>query len=238
MPELPALLITCEHGGNRIPEPYRPLFEGREDLLSSHRGYDIGALELARGLAEEFDAPLLYSETSRLVVDLNRSPDHRKLFSEITASLPSGDILEILERHYQPHRVAVARAAAGLIRRHGRLAHVAVHSFTPVLDGKTRNADLGLLYDPSRPGELSFAKAWQASLASLAPEMAVRRNYPYRGASDGLTKALRADNPDPTYIGLELEANQRLHADPAAWERLGAVLAASLRLALEEIADG
>ena len=41
-------LITCEHGGNRIPPRYRDLFAGCEALLQSHRGYDPGALTLAR----------------------------------------------------------------------------------------------------------------------------------------------------------------------------------------------
>ena len=35
-------IVTCEHGGNRIPAPYRPLFRGQKALLDSHRGYDPG----------------------------------------------------------------------------------------------------------------------------------------------------------------------------------------------------
>jgi len=31
------LLITCEHGGNRIPARYRPLFRGAGKLLDSHQ---------------------------------------------------------------------------------------------------------------------------------------------------------------------------------------------------------
>ncbi|HQO04445.1 MAG TPA: N-formylglutamate amidohydrolase, partial [Spirochaetota bacterium] len=47
-----ALLLTCEHGGNIIPEGFRPLFTGDRNVLNSHRGYDIGALEAARLLAD------------------------------------------------------------------------------------------------------------------------------------------------------------------------------------------
>jgi predicted N-formylglutamate amidohydrolase len=39
------LVITCEHGGNRIPKPYRDLFHADQALLSSHRGFDPGALD-------------------------------------------------------------------------------------------------------------------------------------------------------------------------------------------------
>jgi predicted N-formylglutamate amidohydrolase len=51
------LVITCEHGSNRIPAPYRDLFHAHEVLLDSHRGYDPGALIMARALATAFEAP-------------------------------------------------------------------------------------------------------------------------------------------------------------------------------------
>ena len=34
------IVITCEHGGNRIPALYRGLFHGQRRQLESHRGYD------------------------------------------------------------------------------------------------------------------------------------------------------------------------------------------------------
>jgi N-formylglutamate amidohydrolase len=76
-----SFLITCEHGGNRIPAPYRRLFRGRRALLDSHRGYDPGALAMARAMARAFRAPLVTSTISRLLIDLNRSIGHPHLFS-------------------------------------------------------------------------------------------------------------------------------------------------------------
>ena len=55
----PRLLITCEHGGNRIPARYRPLFRRHRAALESHRGYDPGALAVARDIAAAFDAELV-----------------------------------------------------------------------------------------------------------------------------------------------------------------------------------
>ena len=43
-PASPCLVITCEHGGNRIPAPYRTCFAAVRRLPDSHRGYDPGAL--------------------------------------------------------------------------------------------------------------------------------------------------------------------------------------------------
>ena len=57
-------LITCEHGGNRIPPRFRSLFAGFEALLQTHRGHDPGALALARELAGALAAPLFVSTTS------------------------------------------------------------------------------------------------------------------------------------------------------------------------------
>ena len=83
------LLITCEHGGNRVPPRYRPLFRGHQDLLSTHRGFDPGALAMARQLAKALRAPLFVSTTSRLLIDLNRSQGHPKLYSEATRPAPA-----------------------------------------------------------------------------------------------------------------------------------------------------
>ena len=76
------LVITCEHGGNRIPRPYRDLFQAHQALLDTHRGFDPGALIMARELATAFAAPLVASTVSRLLVDLNRSIGHPRLHYE------------------------------------------------------------------------------------------------------------------------------------------------------------
>lgn len=51
-----AFVVTCEHGGNRIPARCRALFRCHEDLLATHRNYNPGALALARELAAALDA--------------------------------------------------------------------------------------------------------------------------------------------------------------------------------------
>jgi predicted N-formylglutamate amidohydrolase len=201
-------LITCEHGGNRIPSRYRPLFEGFAALLQTHRGYDAGALSLARELARVLAAPLVISTTSRLLIDLNRSIGHPRLYSEATRGAPAEVRREILDAHYLPYRNQVEAHIADAIARGGRVIHVASHSFTPELDGAVRNADIGLLYDPAHPGEVELCRRWQRRLKAGAPGLRVRRNYPYAGRADGLTAYLRRVFPADAYIGIELEINQ------------------------------
>lgn len=201
-------LITCEHGGNRIPPRYRCLFAGHEALLQTHQGYDAGALILARDLAGALAAPLSVSTTSRLLIDLNRSLGHPRLYSGATRHASATVRREILEHHYLPYRNRIEADVEAIIACGGRVIHIASHSFTPVLDGKVRNADIGLLYDPARRGELELCGRWQAQLRALAPELKVRRNYPYTGKSDGLAAYLRRRFPDGVYVGIELEINQ------------------------------
>lgn len=201
------LVLSCEHGGNRIPAAYRTLFVDARKILQTHRGRDIGALAVARRLAKTFSAPLVYSEVSRLLVDLNRSQHHRNLFSEYTKDRV--DLQEaILDKHYYPYRQKLEMTVRDTIKHHRRAAHLSVHSFTPELNGQVRNADIGLLYDPDSKYESRICLDLQRLLQ--ASGLRVRRNYPYRGNADGLTTYLRTVFPANAYAGIELEINQNL----------------------------
>ncbi len=151
------LLVTCGHGGNRVPAALAAHFRGRQRVIGRH-----------------------------------------------------------------------PRASAGQ-----RVIHISSHSFTPVLDGTARTADVGLLYDPPRSGERALAAHWQAAFAAQAPGLRVRRNYPYEGKDDGLTAALRRACSPAQYVGIELEVSQRfVLAGRAPWRALRALVVATLRAAL------
>lgn len=228
-----ALVITCEHGGNRIPEPYRELFHAHQALLDTHRGYDSGSLIMARTLAKAFSAPLVASTVSRLLIDLNRSVGHPRLYFKTTRKVPAEVRQQILEHYYQPYRVLAERLVRRAIAEHGRVIHLSSHSFTPELDGKVRDADIGLLYDPARPGEADLCKRWKAAFKTYAPDLIVRRNYPYAGKGDGLTAWFRCQLPPNAYVGIELEINQK-HVIRAGrhWAALRKVIVESLCSAL------
>lgn len=224
------LLVSCEHGGNQVPPSYDELFHGHEELLRTHRGYDIGILPFARRLALELKAPLHAAETTRLLVDLNRSVHSPALFSAVTRNLNPVERQAILRCHYHPYRRSVAAAVSKLLAAGSGVIHVSVHSFTPTLEGRERQADIGLLYDPQREPERKFCRLWQQAIRRLAPELRVRLNYPYRGVSDSLVKALRNSHPVGNYAGLEIEINQKYPlGGPEAWDGLQKTLVESLR---------
>jgi len=233
MPRTDQLLITCEHGGNRIPPCYRPFFQGHEALLQTHRGFDAGALTMARDLAHALAAPLLLSTTSRLLIDLNRSIGHPRLYSEATGAAPAATRRDILECHYLPYRNQAEAYIAETIATGNRVIHLSSHSFTPELDGEVRNADIGLLYDPARPGEVELCRRWQASLKTQALKLKVRRNYPYTGKSDGFTAYLRRRFPADAYVGIELEINQKhVLKGGRSWKTLRGCVTEALKQAL------
>ena len=227
-----SFLITCEHGGNRIPAAYRRLFRGRRAVLESHRGYDPGALVMAKALAQAFSAPLLTSTISRLLIDLNRSIGHPQLFSAATRGATAKLRAEIVERHYLPYRGQVERLVRQTVSRGRRAIHISSHSFTPELNGKLRRADVGLLDHPGRHGEAELCARWKASLTRFVPQLRVRRNYPYAGKGDGLTSYLRQRFPPSAYVGIELEVNQSIVlAAGRRWVALRSALIDSLRTA-------
>jgi predicted N-formylglutamate amidohydrolase len=215
------LLLTCEHGGHQVPSAYADLFTGHSAAraLRSHRGWDPGALDIARAFARRTGAPLHAARVSRLLVELNRSPHHPRLLSEFSARLSDSQRLQLLARYYHPYRNAVEHAIRQRIDAGQSVLHVSVHTFAGTWHGQARRADVGFLYDPARAGERQLCAAWQARLQERAPALRVRRNYPYRGVADGLVTFLRRHFGVRRYIAIELEVSQTLVATPGETRR-------------------
>ena len=224
------ILLTCEHGGNEVPPEYQHLFEDADHILETHRGYDVGILPFAHALSSALEAPLHTATVTRLLVELNRSPGHPQLFSRFSRGLNAQQREQVLREHYFPHRQKVESAVAEMAGR-GRLLHITVHSFTPLWKGEARRGDITFLYDYRRQPEKELCARWQSSLSQRTGCL-VRRNYPYRGHTDGLTTHFRKSFCSESYLGVTLELNQRHLIDgfPEDWPR---DLADTLRAALD-----
>lgn len=214
MPDRVELVLSCEHASSRIPTALVPRFRGSAGRVATHEGFDLGAIDVARYLGSRFNVPVAATDVTRLVVDTNRSPHHPKVFGREVRHLPVEQRRHLLARYHTPHRRAVADRVRAAVQREHRVVHVAVHSFTPILDDVVRTAEIGLLYDPARPRERQLCRDWQTTLQARLPEFRIRRNYPYRGTADGLPTTLRREFGDAMYAGLELEVNQRLTMHP------------------------
>lgn len=223
-----AVVLTCEHGGNDVPKEFASLFRGDRAVLDTHRGFDLGALAVARGLAKKLGAPLHFATTTRLLIDLNRSLHAKGVWSKFSAGLDAEAKARIVARHYDPYRSAVEARLAGLLRAKRRVLHLSVHSFTPVLNGEVRNAEVGVLYDPQRAYEAALARRFAEAVAASG-EVRVRRNFPYVGYSDGFTTHLRRIFPASRYAGIELETRQDELETPAGQRRYVELYARALR---------
>ena len=211
------LMLTCEHASNKLPAAFKKFVPA--DVQKTHRAYDIGAREVFRKLVK-FAKPEFYCEGkySRLFVDLNRTITNKSAFSEYYEQLDKATASKVKAQasaYWSEYRAAIEKFVDSALKPKTRAAksepeivHLGIHSFTPELNGKVRNTDIGILYDPSRPKECELAQVIKAEIKRLHPEMKVRFNYPYKGTSDGLTTTLRK-KIGPRYAGLEIEINQK-----------------------------
>ncbi len=203
------VVITCEHGGNVIPEEYQVIFQEHKSLLESHLGWDIGAIKIARAMATAVGDLYFYTKVSRLLIEMNRSLRHPRLFSTITKPLNLIEKTDIIKKYYSAYRNEVESKIHELIEEGEQVIHISVHSFSPILGEKARNNDIGLLYDPVRPLEKKFCYEWKQQINKLDKRIKVRFNFPYLGAADGFVTYLRRKFSWEDYIGIELEVNQK-----------------------------
>lgn len=227
-----AWVVSCEHATNDIPPPWQYLFNDAE-LLQSHRGWDPGAAGLAGYLGRHLPAPVFLGKVSRLLADNNRSAGHPKVHAPDVRALPKGDREAIIQAWHAPHHQSVCEAVDTALAAADRVIHISCHSFTPELDGKTRTADIGLLYDPQHGGEAALARRWQQALTASS-DLRVRRNYPYTGHEDGMTRILRR-RFGTRVLGFELELNQAMLAEGAFPSSLQKTLLMALRVAADGI---
>ena len=211
------LMLTCEHASNRLPAAFKKAIPA--EVLKTHRAYDIGALAVIRKLVK-FAKPEFYCEGkfSRLFVDLNRTITNKSAFSEYYEQLDKATASKVKAQataYWSEYRAAIEKFVDSALKPKTRAAksepeivHLGIHSFTPELNGKVRNTDIGILYDPSRPQECELAQVIKDEIKRLYPAMKVRFNYPYKGTSDGLTTTLRKKFGS-RYVGIEIEINQK-----------------------------
>jgi predicted N-formylglutamate amidohydrolase len=202
------IIISCEHGGNLIPHYHSSLFNGAEEVLNTHKGWDVGALTIAKKLSRKLESKLFFTKISRLLIDCNRSVDNKEVFSVYTQNLSVEIKNNLLNDYYFSYRNKIEQCIAAKCNEKPVL-HLSVHTFTPTWHGEERMVDIGLLFDDLRTTETWFCDSWCLAIQKQLPEKLVMLNVPYHGADDGFTTYLRKKFPENLYLGIELEVNQK-----------------------------
>lgn len=208
-----AFVLSCEHAGNEVPPGYAYLFKNAGEALNSHRGFDAGAYELFRVMKRIGVDYAQYNIVTRLLIDMNRSLWRKTLFSEFSGVLSATEKQKVIDQYYWPFRNGFKSKVDDLLHGSSRIIHVSVHAFTPVWKGEVRDADVGLLYNPSFGEEKALACLWRNIIKESMPGFKVRMNYPYLGKTDGHVAALRNQLGPLRYAGIELEMNQKYAGD-------------------------
>lgn len=209
------ILLLCDHASRHVPAGLADLGLSQREL-SSHIGWDIGAADLTRGLAQRLDATAVLATFSRLVIDANRRADAPDLIAEVSdhvtipgnAGLGNDDRAGRLEFYHAPYHDAID----AMIRTHipALRAVVSVHSFTPRLHGEDRPWHLGILFD----GDDRLARALYAELAA-EDGLVIGLNAPY-APSDGVYYTVERHAVSRGLLNVMLEIRNDLLADPAA----------------------
>lgn len=238
-----AYLISCVHGGNQVPKQFSHLFKlpsQQKILQAHHNSFDKGALILAKNISKKLKLPLFANTNTKFLIDLdcslhntaylfkpNGSDQISKKFSELEKE-------EIIKKIYLPYYQKVEKEIAKQIKAGKTVFHLVVHTFTPVLNKKKRNTDIGLLFNPRRKKEMEFCRQWQKILGELDKNIKIRLNYPYAGTEDGLTTSLRKKFGEK-YIGLEIEVNQKFPLyQKKEWGRIQDTIVESLKTLLNK----
>ncbi len=224
-PEGPApLLLLCCHAGQEVPAVLGDLGLD-DDLRSRHIGWDIGAEPLTRRLAERLDAPAVLGTYSRLVVDPNRAPGAVDSIPEVSdgvvvpanCGLTEADREQRLHSVFWPYHNAVKEAYGTRCRTNETFALVAIHTFTPRLDGGTlRPWEAGILWNR----DARLARPMIEHL-SYGAGLNVGDNEPYSGREFGFSVNYHAGDAGRPHVAIEVRQDLLMTEDAAdAWATL------------------
>lgn len=207
-------LFSCEHASNALPSSISTSEKDRH-FLSTHWGWDIGVASVTRHLIELTQSQGIFSNFSRLWVDLNRSKDRTDLIRKETEGhilsfnqhLTPSDEIQRLQQYYSPYHTAFDQLVQERVQHTPPVLLISMHSFTPVWNGAVRNMDIGVLFDDCETLGLHLSRLLRKE------SLFVACNQPYTGKG-GLMFSVEDKGKRHQCAHLELEINQALICTP------------------------
>jgi len=218
------IFLVCDHASRRIPVALGTM--GLDPAVRRcHLALDIGAGALTRRLAETLGSTAVLCRYSRLVVDCNRQLMDPGAYLEFGDGVvvPGNRNLRHNEKNrraeaiYWPYHNAIEAELKRLSDAGIKPVFVAVHSFTPVLNGEARSWEMGVLWDK----DPLTAQVFIESLRDAG--YLVGDNEPYSGkAPQDFTVDSHAERGGLAHVGLEIRQDLIHHDDGV--ERIAIVL--------------
>ncbi|KIL98739.1 Riorf59 protein [Paramagnetospirillum magnetotacticum MS-1] len=223
------VLVVCDHASAAIPASLGDLGVG-EAQRTSHVAWDIGAAQVAVILADILGCPAVLSGVSRLVIDCNRQPGDPSSIPALSCGVrvPGNEGVDEAEADarardwFWPYHTEIGDRIAHLWREASVPAVVAVHSFTPCIEGQMpRPWHVGVLWnrDPR------MAEPVLAGLRARG-DLVVGDNQPYSGREINYTLDTHAGVAGLPNVSFEIR--QDLLADEAGCRRWALILADAL----------
>jgi predicted N-formylglutamate amidohydrolase len=218
------ILLVCDHASCRFPVALGDM--GLDPFARRcHLAIDIGAGSLTEYLADSLGVTAVIAQYSRLIVDCNRQLMDPSAFLEYGDGIlvPGNRNLRQSEKDtranaiYWPYHAAVDAQIRRLLAAGPPPAFIAVHSFTPVLNGESRPWEIGVLWDKDMSLREIFLKDFRDA------GFMVGDNEPYSGkAPADYTIDNHAEPENLPHIGIEIR--QDLVNDAAGVARIGNVM--------------
>jgi predicted N-formylglutamate amidohydrolase len=200
------ILLVCDHASRRFPASLGDL--GLDPpARRCHLAVDIGAGTLTRQLAAGLSVTAVLCEYSRLVIDCNRQLLDPSAFLEFGDGIviPGNRNLRDEQKEtranaiYWPYHRAIEEEVKRLTSFGTPPAVLAIHSFTPVLNGVSRPWHMGVLWDTDqRLAEVFLKELGEAGFH-------VGDNEPYSGkAPQDFTIDQHAEANGLPHVGIEI----------------------------------
>jgi predicted N-formylglutamate amidohydrolase len=226
--QVPVILL-CDHASRRLPASLGDM--GLDPpARRCHLAVDIGAGTLTRQLAASLSVTAVLCEYSRLVVDCNRQLLDPSAFLEFGDGIviPGNRNLRPDEKEvradsiYWPYHRVIEEEIERLQSFGTPPAVLAIHSFTPVLNGVSRPWQMGVLWDTDK----RLAEVFGKELGEAG--FLVGDNEPYSGkAPQDFTIDHHAEANGLPHVGIEIR--QDLIADEDGVKEIAQVFATIIR---------
>ncbi len=223
-------IFLCDHASNRIPDQYNNLGLNKEELLT-HIAWDPGSLAVAQILSKEFDAPIVRSTISRLVIDVNRSRKADDLIPAISENtkISGNENIDAEERnkriklYHKPYHEMINMLIDDRQKEGIKSIIIAVHSFTPIYNNIPRPWPIGLI--PCQDDR--FSKQFFMTLKENNSNMNIGWNEPY-AARQGVFYTMHKHADLRQLEGSMIEIRNDEIADPKGVNRWAKIIQKAL----------